>query len=396
MAPPVTTEDYYKVLEVSQTATAHLIRKSYLRLALKFHPDRKGSKEGFQLLNQAYETLKDENRRQQYDLLYPFSTNPSSAQNTSRSFPSSSAAHPGASQEVAQIAALRTLKEERITRWRLTRSVLESAVFELQRSIRRLENSIDILASISTAEAAEDARKNSWGAWFLSQVSRQVHESEDDMARKDRQRQERRVEKDLKERQVEMLKAQLRDKENLLQQSERENRDADTRHDLAIRAIEARIREMKAREQQNSKAAEMEKTEKVRRQEQALQEKRAREARETWRKQQASAQTAPSPRNRQAERNDPTSSFNSGTPHQTPSSTCSHGGWWDKVQGHAAEKHVRGARSIYGPNSRLEQQKAVGKNRLDQDPLDCTSASVCPRTSPSGSVQGRTQMRILN
>jgi len=50
MAPPITTEDYYRVLEVSQTATTELIRKSYLRLALKHHPDRNGSKEGFQLV----------------------------------------------------------------------------------------------------------------------------------------------------------------------------------------------------------------------------------------------------------------------------------------------------------------------------------------------------------
>lgn len=50
MAPPITTEDYYRVLEVSQTATTELIRKSYLRLALKHHPDRNGSKEGFQFV----------------------------------------------------------------------------------------------------------------------------------------------------------------------------------------------------------------------------------------------------------------------------------------------------------------------------------------------------------
>lgn len=50
MAPIITTEDYYRVLEVSQTATTELIRKSYLRLALKYHPDRNGSKEGFQLV----------------------------------------------------------------------------------------------------------------------------------------------------------------------------------------------------------------------------------------------------------------------------------------------------------------------------------------------------------
>lgn len=40
MAPPSITEDYYFVLEVSQTATLDQITKSYRRLALKVHPDR--------------------------------------------------------------------------------------------------------------------------------------------------------------------------------------------------------------------------------------------------------------------------------------------------------------------------------------------------------------------
>lgn len=40
MAPPSITEDYYFVLEVSQTATLDQITKSYRRLALKIHPDR--------------------------------------------------------------------------------------------------------------------------------------------------------------------------------------------------------------------------------------------------------------------------------------------------------------------------------------------------------------------
>jgi len=54
MAPPVATEDYYMILELKLNATPRQITKSYRRLALKLHPDRKaegGSNEAFQLVS---------------------------------------------------------------------------------------------------------------------------------------------------------------------------------------------------------------------------------------------------------------------------------------------------------------------------------------------------------
>lgn len=43
MAPAPVTENYYKILEVPQTATLEQIVRSYRRLALKLHPDRNAS-----------------------------------------------------------------------------------------------------------------------------------------------------------------------------------------------------------------------------------------------------------------------------------------------------------------------------------------------------------------
>lgn len=40
MAPVEITEDYYAILEVSQTASSDTIRKSYRRLAVLLHPDK--------------------------------------------------------------------------------------------------------------------------------------------------------------------------------------------------------------------------------------------------------------------------------------------------------------------------------------------------------------------
>ena len=64
-------QDYYEVLEVSKTATAEEIKKSYRRLAMQYHPDRNaGNAEAeakFKDINEAYEVLKDEQKRAVYD-----------------------------------------------------------------------------------------------------------------------------------------------------------------------------------------------------------------------------------------------------------------------------------------------------------------------------------------
>lgn len=63
--------EYYEILEVSQTATKSEIKKSYRKLAMKFHPDKnQGDKEAedmFKRLNEAYEILSDDEKRKIYD-----------------------------------------------------------------------------------------------------------------------------------------------------------------------------------------------------------------------------------------------------------------------------------------------------------------------------------------
>ena len=62
--------DYYKILEIESSASESEIKKSYRRLALKYHPDKnqsQGAKEYFILLNIAHETLSDPSKRNQYD-----------------------------------------------------------------------------------------------------------------------------------------------------------------------------------------------------------------------------------------------------------------------------------------------------------------------------------------
>jgi molecular chaperone DnaJ len=59
--------DYYEVLGVSKTASPDEIKKAFRRLAVEHHPDRGGSEEKFKEINEAYEVLKDTDKRKRYD-----------------------------------------------------------------------------------------------------------------------------------------------------------------------------------------------------------------------------------------------------------------------------------------------------------------------------------------
>jgi curved DNA-binding protein len=64
-------KDYYEVLGVAKTATADDIKKSFRKLAVKFHPDRNqgdtAAEEKFKEINEAYAVLSDPEKRKKYD-----------------------------------------------------------------------------------------------------------------------------------------------------------------------------------------------------------------------------------------------------------------------------------------------------------------------------------------
>src|SRR3954462_2879649 len=68
---PATQQDYYDTLKVDRKASADEIRKSYRRLARKYHPDLnpgdKAAEGRFKQLQEAYDVLSDPKKRQMYD-----------------------------------------------------------------------------------------------------------------------------------------------------------------------------------------------------------------------------------------------------------------------------------------------------------------------------------------
>ncbi|KAJ9180915.1 hypothetical protein P3X46_009102 [Hevea brasiliensis] len=67
-----TQKDYYKILEVDYDATDEKIRLNYLKLALKWHPDKHEGDSAvtakFQEINEAYRVLSDPAERSDYNL----------------------------------------------------------------------------------------------------------------------------------------------------------------------------------------------------------------------------------------------------------------------------------------------------------------------------------------
>lgn len=66
-------QTYYEILEVDKNASPEIIKKAYNTLAKKYHPDLQNENlkalysEKLKIINEAYETLSNEEKRKEYD-----------------------------------------------------------------------------------------------------------------------------------------------------------------------------------------------------------------------------------------------------------------------------------------------------------------------------------------
>lgn len=65
--PKGNSSRYYELLGVEKNATPEELKKAHRKLALKLHPDKGGDPDAFKEINEAYDCLKDPEKRQIYD-----------------------------------------------------------------------------------------------------------------------------------------------------------------------------------------------------------------------------------------------------------------------------------------------------------------------------------------
>ena len=68
-------KDYYQTLGVARDASEEAIKRAYRKLARKYHPDvskERNAEERFKEVSEAYETLRDVEKRRAYDQLGRF------------------------------------------------------------------------------------------------------------------------------------------------------------------------------------------------------------------------------------------------------------------------------------------------------------------------------------
>ncbi len=65
-------KDYYKILSIAPTASAHDIKQAYRKLSFQYHPDKnqlsQEAHETMKEVNEAYATLSDPIKRKEYDM----------------------------------------------------------------------------------------------------------------------------------------------------------------------------------------------------------------------------------------------------------------------------------------------------------------------------------------
>ncbi|KAH8805183.1 DnaJ domain-containing protein [Xylogone sp. PMI_703] len=371
MAPVEVDKDYYMVLEVNETATTEVITKSYKRLALLLHPDRNkkaNATEAFQLLGTAYETLKDDNKRRVYNLIYyarikkkASHSQPKSTEPTSRSAPSGSNTRGyNVNPEAAQISAIIIAKQQRATEWLRVQKQYSDIMSAIKEEAQKIHDGINLLVEIDKAEDAEDAAAKSWTTWLLSSIYQKRVRTEEEKATRASERLQRLHNRSFKEMDLKKKESKLKEYEDILrirrEEFDRANKKDDNvkaQLEEKIRIREKREKEKKERveaevraeawkkywEQREKEAAEQRKKDEERRQQQEKEaaQRRMREQEERRKKAEAAERAWKKMEETLEEEMRKARSAGFGkTQGAKEQEICDHDGWWNKVSGRLA------------------------------------------------------------
>ncbi|KAM0463922.1 hypothetical protein ACHAO4_000647 [Trichoderma viride] len=287
MAPFQVTDDYYEILGVLQSAGKDAIRASYKRLALLHHPDRNPNNPKataqFQLIESAYSTLFDPDRRRIYDVQYASirAQRANTADTSSKSNPSqrtSDAKSENSQTFNKQMEILSAALQQLYIR----RNRLESELFEVKREYNRSQAAFDKLQSEADKDAQEDARRKSWFGYFFP-----ASQSEGDKEERQRRMFTNRVGRIVREAEIDSRKRTMASKQlsidALNEQIRQKNADKETlqqrerAREEAVRWAEMRQREALRREKERQEKEKQE-------QERKEKEKKENERRENERK----------------------------------------------------------------------------------------------------------------
>ncbi|KAI9052075.1 hypothetical protein LZ554_004328 [Drepanopeziza brunnea f. sp. 'monogermtubi'] len=300
-------------------------------------------------IGEAYETLKDENRRRTYDSLYHRikATKPNPAQSRRRSKAKPKPETPTAmpprqsdeAMDMAEVAAIGKNKEQRLAQWKVERKRCDDAISELTRDINKLKTALkeyEAKKKADQADQAEDAAIASWPKWLLSAFRKKKRvESAEEQKKKTYDRLNRYHGANMKHWHLGVKQDRLKDWERQLSRGRAAFDAGNAMDDGAIHFIESRMRNRSAREQQERMLA------KQRAHDEALREERRNrdkaQAEEQARARAEWAVRADAAR-KQSERARYSTQYG-GEPSQSkpsaarPRGTCSHDGWWLRIDG---------------------------------------------------------------
>ncbi|KAL7806367.1 hypothetical protein V8C44DRAFT_200615 [Trichoderma aethiopicum] len=303
MAPSQATEDYYKFLGVPQTAGTDAIRASYRKLALKYHPDRNPNNPQataqFQLLEAAYSTLFDPERRRIYDLQYEsIKRNSATDANKNPPPPQANSNEPDQLYKT-QMAKLEAVIQQLRNREDELARQLAKARADRDTSWRALER----LQAVADADAKEEANRNSWYGYFFS--SRQ---SEEEKQVRQRRMVENRVARTVREAELKRLTSHVATAQSLVEDIQRRVQEkVSERHRLQMqetrRQQDARLAELRRQQAMQREREERAREEAERRYKEELAERlrKAQEAERVWREQDAERRKAQEAERRRAQ-----------------------------------------------------------------------------------------------